>query len=57
MNAYTDPRWVTVSQYARKYDVHETTVRRWIRQGQLPALRLGPRSIRIDAAAVPAYAA
>ena len=57
MNAHNNPRYLTVAQYARKYDVHEGTVRRWISQGRLKALRLGPRSIRIDVDELPAYAA
>lgn len=42
----------TVSQAARHLSLHPSTVRRLVASGALPALRLGPRSIRIDAAAI-----
>jgi excisionase family DNA binding protein len=33
---------------ARELDVCEQTVRRWIRSGQLPVIRFGPRTVRIE---------
>jgi excisionase family DNA binding protein len=46
---------LTVAQVAEKYGVHINTVRNWIRDGVLPAYRIGARTIRIrpsDVAAV-----
>lgn len=38
--------WLTVEDVAKSLKVTEETVRRWIRQGELPVLQLGrsPRS-------------
>lgn len=33
--------WLTVQQVAARFQVHEETVRRWIRDGELPVLDLG----------------
>ena len=33
---------------ARELDVCERTVRRWIASGQLPVVRFGPRTVRIE---------
>ena len=41
---------ITITQAAAVLGVHHQTVRRWIRDGDLPAYRVGARSIRIDAA-------
>jgi excisionase family DNA binding protein len=35
------PRWLTVNETARRLDLHEITVRRKIRAGEIPALQLG----------------
>ena len=34
-------RWITVQDITRRLQVHEETVRRWIRSGELPAILLG----------------
>ena len=33
----------TVQRFARQYDVHPTTVFRWIKNGELRAMRIGGR--------------
>jgi excisionase family DNA binding protein len=33
--------WLTVQDITRELKVHEETVRRWIRSGELPAILLG----------------
>lgn len=43
---------ISVSEAARRLSVHRETVRRWIHDGRLPALRLGPKTTRIEAACV-----
>ena len=35
------PAWLTVKEVARRLDLHEITVRRKIRRGEIPALQLG----------------
>ena len=35
---------------ARKVDVHEQTIRRWIKAGRLNAYRVGPTRIKVDVA-------
>lgn len=41
----SDMRWLTVRDVAESLKVHEETVRRWIRRGELVALDLGgPRA-------------
>ncbi len=41
----SDIRWLTVRDVAESLKVHEETVRRWIRRGDLVALDLGgPRA-------------
>lgn len=37
------PLILTVSQVAEVLQVHETTVKRWLRDGRLPGLKLGDR--------------
>ena len=49
--------WLTVREVATELQVHEETVRRWIRSGELPAIEIGgPRTIyRIRPAALGAF--
>ena len=35
------PAWLTVKETARRLDLHEITVRRKIRAGEIPAMQLG----------------
>lgn len=45
---------LTISDVADQLQVSKKTVRRWIADGRLPAIRLGPTLIRIDASSVEA---
>lgn len=38
---------LTIQDVAEARNVSTTTVRRWIREGRLPAVRLGPQIIRV----------
>ena len=40
----TDEQWLEVKDIVDKLTVHEQTVRRWIREGELPALMFSRRS-------------
>ena len=37
----TDERWLDVKEIVAMLRVHEQTVRRWIKQGELPAVLFG----------------
>ncbi len=37
----------TIQEVARELQVHEDTVRRWVRQGKVKVIRLGHRTVRI----------
>jgi excisionase family DNA binding protein len=39
-----DEEWLTVAEIVAMLKVHEQTVRRWIREDELPAIELGRRS-------------
>lgn len=48
-----EDRWITVAQVARELQVHEETVRRWLRQGRLEGHNFSGRTgYRIRASAV-----
>ena len=49
--------WLTVQDITRRLKVHEETVRRWIREGDLPALLLGSTrgGYRVKASDLDAY--
>ena len=57
----TNPKWegemteqyLTVKRTARQLDVGEPTIRRWIAEGKLAAVRVGSRAIRIQAESIP----
>jgi excisionase family DNA binding protein len=46
--------WYRVGQVARRFDVSDKAVRRWLRAGRLPYVRLLGGQLRIPAAAVEA---
>lgn len=39
-----DERWLTVAEICERLRVHEETVRRWLRSGQLPGRAFGGRT-------------
>ena len=39
-----DERWLTVAEIVDRLKVHEQTVRRWLRTGQLPGRALGRKA-------------
>jgi excisionase family DNA binding protein len=43
----TVDRLIPVPQAARLLTVHISTIRRWIRQGKLPAYRVGDKGVRV----------
>lgn len=44
------PDFLTTREVAQRYGVHPATVRRWVSDGRLPAVRVGPRQLRIRVA-------
>lgn len=50
----TDRDYATVPEAARRLDVHEDTIRRWIDRGILDAYKVGPRLTRIPLASLTA---
>lgn len=44
-----EPAWLSLDQAAEVCGVSTKTVRRWISAGILPAYRLGPRVLRVNA--------
>jgi len=47
MVATTESEWLTTAEAAKTLKVSPLTVSRWIKQGRLPASRVGPRAVRI----------
>lgn len=47
--------WVSPKQLAKRLDREPETVRRWVREGRLPAIRLPGRAMRIAEADVQAF--
>lgn len=47
---------LTISQAALVCGVHRNTIRNWILEGKLPAVRFGSRIVRVNAADVAAMA-
>jgi excisionase family DNA binding protein len=39
-----EDRWLTVAEIAERLRVHEQTVRRWLRSGELPGRALGRKA-------------
>lgn len=51
-------RWITVADIVERLKVHEQTVRRWIRDGDLQAIELGGKSgYRVNEAEFEAFLA
>ncbi len=46
--------WVDAQQVAQHFGVTLRTVRRWIKDGTIPAHRIGPKLLRFDLAEVDA---
>lgn len=44
MEEQNEGRWLTVDEIAEELQVHKQSVRRWIRDGDLPAVALGGKS-------------
>jgi excisionase family DNA binding protein len=44
------PPWMTMAQCAHDLDVDLSTIRRYIQQGRLKAVRVGPQMIRVERA-------
>lgn len=44
------PELIGLPEAAERCGVHYRTIRRWIASGQLRAVRVGPRLLKIDAA-------
>lgn len=47
----TQPAYYTLAEAARRLNVHPKTLRKAIRAGTIPVVRIGPKAVRI-----PAYA-
>ena len=45
-------QFFTVKRTAQRLDVGEPTIRRWIAEGKLTAVRVGTRAIRVQAESV-----
>lgn len=45
----TDIDYLTVTQCAERFGVTDSSIRRWIAQGRLPAYRLGSQQLRVRA--------
>ena len=50
----SDPDLLTTAEAAKLLKVSPVTILRWLKQGRLPAYRLGPRAVRIRRADVQA---
>lgn len=51
-----EPDYLTVTEVADRFRVDNRTIRRLIDRGDLPAVRVGDRSLRVPTAAVDAFA-
>jgi excisionase family DNA binding protein len=52
MTGSPERAWYSVAEVAQLLGVSRTTVWRWIRAGQLPARRMGPRTLRVERGAL-----
>ncbi len=48
----SDDELLTADGLARRLQVRPSTIQRWARQGRIPAVRLSPKVVRYDLAAV-----
>ncbi len=55
MTEPADKEWLTVAQVAERLQLHEETIRRWIRDGQIPVLDLGKKAGYRSPAGGPRY--
>ena len=46
---------LTVNQVAEKLQVHQATVRGWIREGKLETIRFGGRNVRVEEKALETF--
>jgi len=46
------PRLITTRELARRLGVTSNTIRKWTREGRIPCLRIGQKTLRFDATAV-----
>ena len=44
MSKQSEHDWLTVAQVAERLQLHEETIRRWIRDGHFPVLDLGKKA-------------
>lgn len=56
MSTIPAPEWLTLRDTAERLQISEKSARRWIADGRLKAVRIGPRMIRVDAASIAALA-
>jgi excisionase family DNA binding protein len=49
------PELIGLSEVAERCGVHYRTVRRWIDQGHITAVRVGPKLLKVDAAELNAF--
>lgn len=54
MSTTPAPDWITLREAAERLQISEKSTRRWIADGRLKAVRIGPRMIRVDAASIAA---
>jgi len=54
MSTTPAPDWITLREAAERLQISEKSTRRWIAEGRLQAVRIGPRMIRVDAASIAA---
>lgn len=52
MTQTDDQRYYTLAEAARILNVHPKTLRKAIRSGVIPAVRVGPKAVRIPAEAL-----
>ncbi|MCT9000795.1 helix-turn-helix transcriptional regulator [Microbacterium memoriense] len=56
MSTTPAPEWLTLRDTAERLSISEKSVRRWIADGRLKAVRIGPRLLRVDADSILAVA-